>query len=960
VRCPGPEHCADPLAFRPLVFPSNAPDNKANATQTPQFACAWKACRCEMDLKADIAVVKEKRAGKIAVLADTTIMKEMKVSDGDSHAVVQQAFRLRPHLLHILASVFDKHIERMPCGIVELADLISCFLCGRSLYNLHEQLHLAEFAGLQMKKINDAIDMDILVRKKPFRDENQGGFVNDVDSEDEGDKKRNVFQSEFLGGAGEDDGDEIEDTEGDSSIQRQAVIKLSLDDCKAMLRRDKELERASAPGRHKEGDMQMKNYVQVFGNLLQLPLPEVPIQPRLHLAASLQFHIAANFQRAVAKEMRMLQNSNAIPQDDAEPSLDNLLELQHRNEAKDQEPCVNMLLQDVLRGPGHVAWKLIQELKEDRTSDFEFNEEQILVIALHIWPLEQAWRNHLKKQLSKCATLDTLHKLPNDLGLPRIATIGGGGCGKTTIMQVVLVPTLRLFFTRVLLTAPSNRAARGFDPSAKTMHSVIGMKPQDSMRTSSLHIKSDNMRKRMDANQTHAGAWIHDEALQTSAPLLHAAALRTTYARQQTYSLDTARYAQPNEIMGRMSFLAFCGDHLQLPPVPKSSGLLAPLDNTSDEHKAGAAMFNNMHYLFEMETMKRFTDPTLIAILQKMRKRGGAKLTDREWHALFATEVDASQLDDDPQAFLLDTADWFESCYLWSVVSMACYSRAMSSARHHQQTLFFCQAVDFSEQIARHRRDDLEVYKRMLSVPSVAHTGRLPAMVLLHMSMRVRLTTQILPPWAVQDATGTIMEIDFSPRDKTRISNSGDAHAATEMCLEEVPLGVYIKLDNCNREFLPPLVCGQHRIAGFSKTCAACRAFEGWVLIEPIRRVWNFTDSVTGATLKVSRNQLPLMPAAACPLYSLQGATCDPGLIAHFVMPKRADDDIKWLCIYVLLSRVRSLSRLRSIGLTSKIRKIIEGGPPKMLAENFEKLFREKIVKTRKAAAAAKASLHWD
>ena len=80
-----------------------------------------------MDLKADIASAKEKRAAKIAVLADTTIMKDMKVSDGDSHLVVQQAFRLRPNLLKILASVFDKHIERMPCGIVELADLISCF-----------------------------------------------------------------------------------------------------------------------------------------------------------------------------------------------------------------------------------------------------------------------------------------------------------------------------------------------------------------------------------------------------------------------------------------------------------------------------------------------------------------------------------------------------------------------------------------------------------------------------------------------------------------------------------------------------------------------------------------------------------------------------------------------------------------------------------------------------------------
>ena len=124
-----------------------------------------------MDLKADTASAKEKCAAKIAVLADTTIMKDMKISDGDSHLVVQQAFRLRPNLLKMLASVFDKHIERMPCGIVELADLISCFLCGRSLYNLHEQLHLAEFVGLQMKKINDAIDMDILVRKKPFREE---------------------------------------------------------------------------------------------------------------------------------------------------------------------------------------------------------------------------------------------------------------------------------------------------------------------------------------------------------------------------------------------------------------------------------------------------------------------------------------------------------------------------------------------------------------------------------------------------------------------------------------------------------------------------------------------------------------------------------------------------------------------------------------------------------------------
>jgi len=69
--------------------------------------------------------------------------------------------------------------------------------------------------------------------------------------------------------------------------------------------------------------------------------------------------------------------------------------------------------------------------------------------------------------------------------------------------------------------------------------------------------------------------------------------------------------------------------------------------------------------------------------------------------------------------------------------------------------------------------------------------------------------------------------------------------------------------------------------------------------------------------------------------------------------------DIKWLIVYVLLSRVRGLSRLRSTGLTTKIRQIIEGGPPAMLAENFEKVFRQKITHTKKTAQAAVSALGW-
>ena len=166
-----------------------------------------------------------------------------------------------------------------------------------------------------------------------------------------------------------------------------------------------------------------------------------------------------------------------------------------------------------------------------------------------------------------------------------------------------------------------------------------------------------------------------------------------------------------------------------------------------------------------------------------------------------------------------------------------------------------------------------------------------------------------------------------------------------------MPHGVYVKLDKCDQEFLPPMVCQEHKKVGFCRNCSACRAFVGWVLVQPISRKWTFSDTVTGLTLQVQRTQLPLMPEAACPLYLLQGATCDPVLIAHFIMPRRADDDIKWLIVYVMLSRPRSLATIKSVNLTQKIHDIIEQGPPDDLVANFEQI-KETRTLAREAARA--------
>ena len=95
------------------------------------------------------------------------------------------------------------------------------------------------------------------------------------------------------------------------------------------------------------------------------------------------------------------------------------------------------------------------------------------------------------------------------------------------------------------------------------------------------------------------------------------------------------------------------------------------------------------------------------------------------------------------------------------------------------------------------------------------------------------------------------------------------------------------------------------------------------------------------------------MPAPAVSLYSMQGTTADPGLVAYCFFPQRCTDTIRWLIVYVMISRPRSLKTLNSVNLTNLIRDIIEQGPPQDLVANFNKLFDNKIKEIRKLARQA-------
>ena len=69
---------------------------------------------------------------------------------------------------------------------------------------------------------------------------------------------------------------------------------------------------------------------------------------------------------------------------------------------------------------------------------------------------------------------------------------------------------------------------------------------------------------------------------------------------------------------------------------------------------------------------------------------------------------------------------------------------------------------------------------------------------------------------------------------------------------------------------------------------------------------------------------------------------------------------MKWITCYMALSRVRSLSTLRSVGLTSDIRDLLDLGPPDGFYTRFLKVFGDKISNTQKEVEAVLAELGWN
>ena len=132
--------------------------------------------------------------------------------------------------------------------------------------------------------------------------------------------------------------------------------------------------------------------------------------------------------------------------------------------ASNRWPSVSIITVDeVVEGPGCVADKLCVAAN--------LNGEQRKLVALFAWPMQREWDrvgsvNPDRVNELRNSWADDRHRsnlLPITGVLARVIFVGGGGCGKSLIINKVLGPLLRCYYgdRGLMLEAPSNKAARG-------------------------------------------------------------------------------------------------------------------------------------------------------------------------------------------------------------------------------------------------------------------------------------------------------------------------------------------------------------------------------------------------------------------------------------------------------------------------------------------------------------------
>ena len=192
---------------------------------------------------------------------------------------------------------------------------------------------------------------------------------------------------------------------------------------------------------------------------------------------------------------------------------------------------------------------------------------------------------------------------------------------------------------------------------------------------------------------------------------------------------------------------------------------------------------------------------------------------------------------------------------------MAQWNRSTEAAKAAKETLFIYAAKDYISNVDN--RDILDVRDHLLEIPNMNITGRLPAVLLICKTMRVRVTVTVCRCEAPVDTAGVVQHIEMTTADRLRWQEHG---GDSVFVLYHAPT-VLVKIDGSDKD----TGLGVGIIAVDKHLC------EPFTVDVQLPESLCFQARIFKA--RARREQVPLSIITASTLYTLQGTTAEPGLI---------------------------------------------------------------------------------
>eukprot|EP00812_Abedinium_dasypus_P007843 NODE_1_length_8589_cov_4.556480.p1 GENE.NODE_1_length_8589_cov_4.556480~~NODE_1_length_8589_cov_4.556480.p1 ORF type:complete len:2586 (+),score=446.46 NODE_1_length_8589_cov_4.556480:571-8328(+) len=901
--CTDPMTCGSAQNFRHLLSNgTSAGFSGSRQSLNPRkftFLRAWRPRCSEINVLATRADKRCDSARKKLVMADTTLFAENR----EGKSMIQ----LGEDILNLLRVFCVQHLNRsfaFNAGRLVLAFLdVPC--------RAHtEQCSLAEFSSHVIRDVIMHIDLAAEARCKPKRQRAEDVCA-DSDSDSDDRSQRPALEFVDLGG-GEADAIQEEDDvgSGEQSSWPLRDVQKTLDLC---LQRQF-LEALPSKARKSQGDLELQALSKTYSFLLgQSFSADVNADGMKHPSGFGRHHAdMIALQKRTIELAKKQQTGADHDSDHEEPSTE-------MPSGAAEAVVVPMPL--AMQGPGAVTLHLLK--------DATCTEEQTDAAALLALSMQKRFDARADKSSLRLpvATPGNNH---------RAVWLGGGGVGKTHLLKKVVEPLADTYFGSAgyCATAQSNQAAQNLGSRGRTLHSANGLLMTDSLQTARLRLNAQS-RKKLERLTGDLGIDVTDEVGAVPAEMLHADALRKSYGRSLRHGLDPTNYMTPSETWGRMPVKILSGDFYQLPPVPVSASLLAPLKRHSYEHQQGRKLLLDMEYVVDFTQMQRFTDPLLVEILEAMRTPGGKEISEAAWSALQATVIGLR----DPR--LRDARGWYECAYEWRIVSYAMHAHARLNAKAAEKVL--CNIPSVDNPAGRMSRVDFD---DMRGHPNIGESAKLAGILPIYIGMDMILTESYLLPRIVRGTAVQVVGVELHPEE----IRSNRSSVASDGCLvlHYLPKCIYVRVCDCTDVFLAPSAAA---------TQPGSLDLRGVLAVQTVTRPWKYKTKAMEHAVSVTRRQFPLLPRKQCTFHGVQGNTAEPGFIAHWSFPKGLSKESVWLAHYVGLSRPRSLATLLCHSLPD--RGIIEGGPPETISKALDELFARRVEATQAACANARRELGW-